>query len=66
MKLIFKLHFPLRTTLVIVLILLNVATASADQLSSESDEELCAGEDCADIAKASSDPALPKGIGSYI
>ena len=64
MKLFFKLHFPLRATLVIVLLLLNVATASADLLSSESDRELCTGEDCAEITKASSNPAELKGIAS--
>ena len=66
MKLIFKLRFPLRATLVIVLILLNVAMAGADQLSSESDEENCTGENCAYITKTSSDSALSKGIASKL
>ena len=61
MKSIFKLQFPLRATLIIVLILLNVTTVSADYLSSESDEELCIGEDCDDITKTSSDTAVPQG-----
>ena len=64
MELIFKLHFPLRATLVIVLLLLNVATASADQLSSKSDRELSTGKDRAEITKAPSNSAEPKGIAS--
>ena len=52
-----ELHL-LRTTIGIALIILSVA--SADQLFPESYEEFCTGEDCADITKASSDPAVGK------
>ena len=50
----------------IVLIFLNVATASADQLSSESDRELRTGEDRAHITKTSRDSALSKGKTSNV
>ena len=57
-----ELHLP-RTTVGIVLIILSVA--SADQLFPKSNEEFCTGEDCADIARASSDPAVQKVNGEY-
>ena len=52
-----ELHLP-SITVGIVLIILSVTTA--DQLFPESSEEFCTGEDCADITKASSDPAVRK------
>ena len=55
-----ELHLP-RTTIGIALIIFSVA--SADQLFPESNEEFCTGEDCADISRASSEPAVRKGKG---
>ena len=47
-----------RTTIGIVLIIFSVA--SADQLFPKSNEEFCTGEDCAEITRASSEPAVQK------